>query len=178
MALRSDDSARSAAAARPRLLSDARGMELPINIVVMVVVGLAALSALLLMLPKPTLQTAITVTGVDAELDGSPGTYQKEVALVLKPAGASQSWVKVKILLADKDGKPVRGATCLLRGLGTVLVTGAGAAAGEYEFDGTASGAAKMSLAGVTEGSLTVTCDTVPAGYFKPQAQAIPVIIA
>lgn len=161
------------------LRSDDSGMELPINIVVMVVVGLAALSALLLMLPKPTLQTSITVTGVDAELDGSPGTYQREAALILKPpSGARESWVKVKVILADKEGKPVRGATCLLRGLGAVLVTSASTAAGEYEFDGSAGGAAKMSLAGITEGSLSVTCDTVPAGYFKPQPQTLPIIVS
>lgn len=160
------------------LASDESGMELPINVVVMVVVGLAALSALLLMLPKPTLQTSLTVTGVDAQFDGSPDVYQKEAALVLKvPPDARESWVKVKVLLADKEGKPVRGATCLLRGLGVVLVTSASTPAGEYEFDGKREGAPKMSVAGVTEGSISISCDTVPTGYFKPPAQSIPVVV-
>ncbi|MEM3085794.1 MAG: hypothetical protein QXO51_01710 [Halobacteria archaeon] len=161
------------------LRADESGMELPINIVVMVVVGLAALSALLLMLPKPALQTFVTVTGVDAEFDGTPGTYERQAALILKlPSSARESWVKVKIQLADKEGKPVRDATCLLRGFGTVLVSKAGAAAGEYEFDGMSPGASKMSIAGATEGSLSVVCDQVPSGYLKPETRTVTVVVA
>ncbi len=160
-----------------RLRSDDSAMELPINIVVMVVVGLAALSALLLMLPKPSLQTFITVTGTDAEFT-APSGYKPQAALILKPTpGAAEAWVKVRILLADKEARPVRGATCLLQGLGTVLVASSPSAAGEYEFDGTAAGAAKMRIAGVTQGSLALTCDTVPAGYIKPDPKSVTVVV-
>lgn len=161
------------------LRRDDSGMELPINIVVMVVVGLAALSALLLMLPKPTLPMTIAVTEVDAEVDGTPRTYESGSALILKPApGTQETWVKAKIRLADSEGRPVRDASCLLRGPGGLVVTSRPLETpGEYEFDGSSGPATKMRLAGVTEAKLSITCDA--PGYFEAQdLQAITAVVA
>ena len=95
--------------------SDEKAMELPINIVVMLVVGIAALSTLIAIIPTPTKEMSVFVE--KAAFKG--GTLQEGNSIVVNANTATNPFgVIVMVKVTDKDGNPVRNANVVLRGLG------------------------------------------------------------
>lgn len=89
--------------------TDDKGIELPINIVVMLVVGMVALAALLAIIPQPKKNMVVEInsvndeTGVVADLEnGVPGN------------------VSVKLTVYDSNtNNPVKGADVIISGGGS-----------------------------------------------------------
>jgi hypothetical protein len=94
---------------------DEKAMELPINIVVMLVVGIVALATLISIVPTPTKEMSVFVES--AALKG--GTLQEGNSIVVNANAAENPFgVTVMVKATDKDGNPVRNANVILRGLG------------------------------------------------------------
>jgi hypothetical protein len=94
---------------------DEKAMELPINIVVMLVVGIVALATLIAIIPTPTKGMSVFVES--AALKG--GTLQEGNSIVVNANTAANPFgVTVMVKATDKDGNPVRNANVVLRGLG------------------------------------------------------------
>ena len=95
-------------------------IELPINIVVMLVVGMVALAALIAIIPPPTKNMSVNID--ESGINGSalkPGN-----TIIVDAATAVNSLVlEVKITATDPDGNPVRDANVVLRGLGGVATS-------------------------------------------------------
>lgn len=87
------------------MINDERGLELPINIVVMLVVGMVALAALIAIIPTPTKTMSVSVDPSMIAATSSDFTSDVE---------------GVVVTVTDPDGNPVQGATCILRGAGGV----------------------------------------------------------
>jgi hypothetical protein len=105
---------------------DERAMELPINIVVMLVVGIVALATLISIVPTPTKEMSVFVE--KAALKG--GTLQDGNSIVISANTATNPFgVTVTVKVTDKDGNPVRNANVILKGLG-------GAASSTTDIDG------------------------------------------
>jgi hypothetical protein len=91
---------------------DERAIELPINIVVMLVVGMVALAALLSIIPKS--KEYLTVDVIDIKIDN--GAVQKgSIATV---DGEGDYKVKVNLKVYDKNNNPVEKASVTLSGGG------------------------------------------------------------
>ncbi len=109
------------------LRNDERAMELPINIVVMLVVGMVALATLISIIPTPTKEMSVFV--VETTLEG--GSPQAGNSIIVTAENATYPFsVTVKIKVTDQDGNPVRDANVVLTGLG-------GAASNNTIIDGT-----------------------------------------
>ena len=94
---------------------DEKAMELPINIVVMLVVGIVALATLITIIPTPTKEMSVFVER--AALRGA--TLQQGNSIVINANTAVNPFgVTVMIRATDKDGNPVRNANVILSGLG------------------------------------------------------------
>jgi hypothetical protein len=94
---------------------DEKAMELPINIVVMLVVGMVALATLISIIPTPTKEMSVFVDGV--RLEG--GNLQKGNSIIVDSKTAEAPFsITVVVKATDKDGNPVRNANVILRGLG------------------------------------------------------------
>ena len=97
------------------LRNDERAMELPINIVVMLVVGMVALATLISIIPTPTKEISVFIDG--AALEGQ--SLQEGNSIIVSADNATLPFgVTVKITATDKDGNPVRDANVVLTGLG------------------------------------------------------------
>lgn len=97
------------------LRNDERAMELPINIVVMLVVGMVALATLISIIPTPTKEISVFIEGAALETDIlQPGNS----IIVSADTAAVPFGVTVQIRATDKDGNPVRDANVVLTGLG------------------------------------------------------------
>ncbi|MCQ1535416.1 carboxypeptidase regulatory-like domain-containing protein [Methanosarcina sp. KYL-1] len=95
--------------------NDEKAMELPINIVVMLVVGMVALATLIAIIPTPTKEMSVFVDG--AALEG--GSLQGGNSIIVSADTAKDSFaVTVKVRVTDQDGNPVRDSNVILRGLG------------------------------------------------------------
>lgn len=144
-------------------------IELPINIVVMLVVGMVALAALIAIIPPPTKNMSVNID--ESGIDGSalePGntiivnalTAQDELTLV------------VKITATDPDGNPVRDANVVLRGLG-------GVATNTTDIDGKAvliTDGAKVKLgANQNEGTMDLTI-TANGFYDYDKTDAVMIV--
>lgn len=106
--------------------NDEKAMELPINIVVMLVVGMVALATLISIIPTPTKEMSVFVekTGPDV------GSLQQGNSIIVDATTAQNSFaVSAEIKVTDKDGNPVRDANVVLRGLG-------GAASNQTDING------------------------------------------
>ncbi len=100
-----------------KLFNDDRAIELPINIVVMLVVGMVALAALIAIIPPPTKNMDVSI--VECSLSGlssNPGN----TVIVDSTVANSPFSIDVEISVVDPDGYPVRAANVVLRGLGGV----------------------------------------------------------
>ena len=94
---------------------DEKAMELPINIVVMLVVGMVALATLISIIPTPTKEMSVFVE--NAGLRGS--TLAKGNSIIVDSSTAENSLaITVVVKATDNDGNPVRNANVILRGLG------------------------------------------------------------
>jgi len=95
--------------------NDEKAMELPINIVVMLVVGMVALAALITIIPTPTKDMSVFVEGM--ALEG--GSIQQGNSIIVSAAVAENPFaVSAVIKVTDNDGNPVRYANVVLSGLG------------------------------------------------------------
>ncbi|AKB27527.1 hypothetical protein MSSIT_0808 [Methanosarcina siciliae T4/M] len=95
--------------------NDEKAMELPINIVVMLVVGMVALAALITIIPTPTKDMSVFVEGT--ALEG--GSIQQGNSIIVSAAVAENPFaVSAVIKVTDNDGNPVRYANVVLSGLG------------------------------------------------------------
>jgi len=91
---------------------DERAIELPINIVVMLVVGMVALAALLSIIPKP--KEYLTADIIDIKInDGA--AHEGNIATV---SGSGEYKIKVNIKVYDKNNNPVEKASVSLSGGG------------------------------------------------------------
>ncbi|KAF5411083.1 MAG: hypothetical protein C5S43_03815 [Candidatus Methanocomedens sp.] len=88
-------------------IRDNTGMELPINIVVMLVVGMVALAALLAIIPESKKNLVVEVDSVDGN-SGVTGNIANGVPTV----------VNIYLTLYDRDNNPVQGASVIISGGG------------------------------------------------------------
>lgn len=91
---------------------DERAIELPINIVVMLVVGMVALAALLSIIPKSKENTSVDIINVTI---GNNKTTDGNSAKII---GEGEQQVKVRIKVYDKDNNPVQKASATMSGGG------------------------------------------------------------
>ncbi|MCD4702750.1 MAG: carboxypeptidase regulatory-like domain-containing protein [Methanosarcinaceae archaeon] len=100
-----------------RLFNDDSAIELPINIVVMLVVGMVALAALIAIIPPPTKNMSVDIqeSGLSTSVLTSGNTIIVDAVTAQNPLT-----ILVKIRAMDPDGEPVRDANVVLRGLGGV----------------------------------------------------------
>jgi len=89
------------------LIQNEHGMELPINIVVMLVVGMVALAALLAIIPESKKNLIVEVVSVNA-MDGITGDIDN---------GESTN-VTVVVKVYDSDNNLINGASVLISGGG------------------------------------------------------------
>ncbi|MDI3540255.1 MAG: hypothetical protein PWQ52_1378 [Methanolobus sp.] len=157
-----------------KLFSNESAIELPINIVVMLVVGMVALAALIAIIPPPTKNMSVNVDQAGlASGTLSPGnTILVDSTLV----SAGSFPVTVQVSAKDPDGYPVRGANVVLRGLG-------GAATGVTDDSGmctlqadTAAGGAPISLgANQNEGAMDLKI-TASGFYDYEKTNAVMIV--
>ncbi len=91
---------------------DESAIELPINIVVMLVVGMVALAALLAIIPKSKENLSVDIMNVTV---GNNDTVKGSTAKVV---GEGEHQVKVRIKVYDKNNNPVQKASATLSGGG------------------------------------------------------------
>ncbi len=90
-------------------------MELPINIVVMLVVGMVALATLISIMPTPTKEMSVFVESTALER----GSLEKGNSIIVDSKTAENPFaITVVVKATDQDGNPVRNANVILRGLG------------------------------------------------------------
>ncbi len=90
---------------------DERAIELPINIVVMLVVGMVALAALLAIIPKSKENLSVDVLSITIDGTTSQGSTAKVV-------GAGEHEISVAVKVYDKNNNPVQKASATLNGGG------------------------------------------------------------
>jgi hypothetical protein len=94
---------------------DEKAMELPINIVVMLVVGMVALATLISIMPTPTKDMSVFVESTALER----GSHVKGNSIIVDTSTAENPFaITVVVKATDSDGNPVRNANVILRGLG------------------------------------------------------------
>ena len=94
---------------------DEKAMELPINIVVMLVVGMVALATLISIMPTPTKDMSVFVEST--VLNG--GSSVNGNSIIVDASTAENPFaITVVVKATDSDGNPVRNANVILRGLG------------------------------------------------------------
>ncbi|HWQ95931.1 MAG TPA: carboxypeptidase regulatory-like domain-containing protein [Candidatus Methylomirabilis sp.] len=91
---------------------DEHAIELPINIVVMLVVGMVSLAALISIIPKP--KEYLTVDIIDIKIDDGTA-HEGNIATV---SGSGDYKVKVNVKVYDKNNNPVEKASVSLSGGG------------------------------------------------------------
>ena len=89
------------------LIQNEHGIELPINIVVMLVVGMVALAALLAIIPESKKNLVVEVISVNGELGVTSNVDN----------GVSNS-VDVEVIVYDSDNNLIEGANVIIRGGG------------------------------------------------------------
>ncbi len=90
---------------------DERAIELPINIVVMLVVGMVALAALLAIIPKSKENLSVDILEITVGNKSSNGSSAKVI-------GAGDHYVKVDVRVYDKNNNPVEKASVTMNGGG------------------------------------------------------------
>ncbi len=94
-----------------------KAMELPINIVVMLVVAMVALATLISIIPTPTKEMSVFVESTGP----APGNLQTGNSIIVSSTTAQNPFtVSSEVRVTDKDGNPVRNANVILKGLGGV----------------------------------------------------------
>jgi hypothetical protein len=95
-----------------KFTKDEKAIELPINIVVMLVVGMVALAALLSIIPKSKENLSVDIIDITV---GSGAVQQGSVATVI---GAGDYKVRVFAKVFDKNNNPVEKASVTISGGG------------------------------------------------------------
>ncbi len=95
-----------------KLKNDDHAIELPINIVVMLVVGMVALAALLAIIPKSKENLSVDIINVTI---GNNDVTEGNTA---KITSEGEHQVKVRIKVYDKDNNPVQQASATMSGGG------------------------------------------------------------
>lgn len=137
-----------------KLFNEDRAIELPINIVVMLVVGMVALAALVAIIPPPTKNMSVTIDSAGEQSEGmNPGN-----TVIVDSTTASAPFIMdVAISVVDPDGYPVRNANVVLRGLGGVA-TGVTNDNGQCTLTTETPGGAQVSLgSNQNEGTMDLT---------------------
>ena len=136
-----------------KLFSNDSAIELPINIVVMLVVGMVALAALIAIIPPPTKNMSVNVD--QAGLDPTTLSPGNTILVDSTVISAGPFPVTVQISAKDPDGYPVRDANVVLRGLGGAA-TGVTDDAGmcTLQADSTLTGASVSMGANQNEGTM------------------------
>lgn len=138
-----------------KLLNNDSAIELPINIVVMLVVGMVALAALIAIIPPPTKNMAVNV---DEAGEQSLGLNPGNTVIVDSSIAQSPFTVEVKVTAKDPDGYPVRDANVVLRGLGGVATNVTDDSGSCVLITDSSSNGAEVSLASnQNEGSMDLT---------------------
>lgn len=97
------------------IINDEKAMELPINMIVMLVVGMVALGTLISIIPTPTKEMSVFVER--SALGG--GTLQPGNSIVVNARTAENPFaITASVKVTDSDGNPVRNANIILSGLG------------------------------------------------------------
>ena len=91
---------------------DEKAIELPINIVVMLVVGMVALASLLAIIPKSKENLSVEI--IDVQVSDDPITKGNTAKVV----GAADHAITVNIKVYDKNNNPVEKASATLTGGG------------------------------------------------------------
>lgn len=94
-----------------------KAMELPINIVVMLVVAMVALATLISIIPTPTKEMSVFV---ERTALGTGGLQQGNSIIVSAATAENPFAISTEVRVTDKDGNPVRDANVILKGLGGV----------------------------------------------------------
>lgn len=145
-----------------KLLSNDSAIELPINIVVMLVVGMVALAALIAIIPPPTKNMSVNVdqAGLSSTTLAAGNTILVDSTIAANPFD-----VIVEISAKDPDGYPVRGANVVLRGLGGAA-TGVTDDTGKCTLTaGTSAGGAPISL-GANQNEGTMDLKVTANGFY------------
>lgn len=95
-----------------KILKDERGIELPINIVVMLVVGMVALAALLAIIPKSKENLSVDIINVTV------GNNEVTEGNTAKITSEGEHQIKVRINVYDKNNNPIQKATATMSGGG------------------------------------------------------------
>lgn len=93
---------------------DDHGIELPINIVVMLVVGMVALAALLAIIPKSKENLSVDVEAI--QIDGGETTQGSTAKIAVGTVTNHNVYVTVRVY--DKNNNPVQKASVTLSGGG------------------------------------------------------------
>lgn len=101
-------------------------MELPINIVVMLVVGMVALAALVAIIPPPTKNMSVYIDSAGASATPAITMTDGNAVIVDSATAENPFYVRVTLSATDTDGNPVRDASVVLRGLGGVATNTTG----------------------------------------------------
>lgn len=101
-------------------------MELPINIVVMLVVGMVALAALVAIIPPPTKNMSVYIDSSGASATTNVPMNDGNAVIVDSATAQNPFYVRVTLSATDTDGNPVRDASVVLRGLGGVATNTTG----------------------------------------------------
>lgn len=136
-----------------KLFNDDRAIELPINIVVMLVVGMVALAALVAIIPPPTKNMSVNIIQSG---EVSAGQNPGNTIIVDSTVANSPFDVDVDICVSDPDGYPVRDANVILRGLGGVA-TGITDNYGNCSLSTTSSSSSVSLGSNQNEGTLDLT---------------------
>ncbi|WMW21819.1 carboxypeptidase regulatory-like domain-containing protein [Methanolobus mangrovi] len=139
-----------------KLFNDDRAIELPINIVVMLVVGMVALAALVAIIPPPTKNMSVNIIeSGEQSATPSPGN----TIIVDSTVANSPFDIGVEISVSDPDGYPVRAANVVLRGLGGVA-TGTTDDHGNCSLSTASSGSSVSLGPNQNEGTMDLTIST------------------
>ncbi|HJH31023.1 MAG TPA: carboxypeptidase regulatory-like domain-containing protein [Methanosarcinaceae archaeon] len=105
---------------KKNLFQNDSAIELPINIVVMLVVGMVALAALIAIIPPPTKNMSVNIDESGMKIGGTISLKSGNTVIVDALTAKNALTLVVKTTVTDPDGNPVRDANVVLRGLGGV----------------------------------------------------------
>lgn len=161
------------AKANKRFRNDKDALELPINIVVMLVVGVAALAALLAILnARPAVPATLQITVMKA---GTANGSTQNGAVIIVNNYNTKYGIHIKAKVTDSKGNPVKGAFCVASGLGGSATDTSGSD-GSITLD-SSSGGTQFELPQGMDGSLKLLCTA--SGYDKYEKEdAVTVIKA
>jgi hypothetical protein len=160
------------AKANKKFREDESALELPINIVVMLVVGVAALAAMLAILgSRPAVPATLQMTVMKA---GTSSSSTQNGAVILVNNYNTKYGIYINAKVTDSKGNPVKGAFCVASGLGGKATATSGSD-GNITLESTSSGGTQFELPQGMEGSLKLLCTA--SGYDKYEKEDAVTVI-